>query len=175
MAALVITLIGPDRPGLLGLVADVVRQHDGNWLESRMAHLAGQFAGIEQVEVEDDQLDGLIGSLKQLDARGLRFLIEHDRDAVAGLPLPGTFVSLSVVGNDRPGIVQEVSRVLATNGVNVEEFDTEISSAPVAGGTIFRADAKLCLPPELTVDQLQNSLERIATDLMVDITVERDG
>ncbi len=172
MAALVITLIGPDRPGLLGLVADVVRQHGGNWLDSRMAHLAGQFAGIVQVDVAEHNLDGLIAALKQLDTHGLRFLIENNRDTPP--PSPGTLVSLSVIGNDRPGIVQQVSQVLAAHSVNVEEFDTEITSAPVAGGKIFRADAKLCLPQTLTLDQLQEALERIATDLMVDIAMHSD-
>ncbi len=46
MADLVLTLIGPDRPGLVEAVAEPIAAHGGNWLESRMAHLAGQFAGI---------------------------------------------------------------------------------------------------------------------------------
>lgn len=51
MKHLVITVIGQDRPGLVGALSDTVYQHKGNWLGSSMSKLAGQFAGILQVDI----------------------------------------------------------------------------------------------------------------------------
>ena len=54
MPNLVLTLIGPDRPGLVEAVAQPIAANGGNWLESRMAHLGGKFAGILRVDVPAD-------------------------------------------------------------------------------------------------------------------------
>ncbi len=172
MPSLVVTLIGPDRPGLVGTVSDVVRQHDGNWLESRMSHLAGQFAGIVRVDVADTNAKNLVSALEGLSSQGLKVVTELDSSAGAASAV-GVLWHLSVVANDRPGIVREVTQVLASHYVNVEELTTECSNAPLAGGNIFRATAKVRLPEGMSVDLLQDELERIATDLMIDLT--RDG
>ncbi|MEZ6130103.1 MAG: ACT domain-containing protein [Planctomycetaceae bacterium] len=168
MPSLVVTLIGPDRPGLVGTVSDVVRRHEGNWRESRMAHLAGQFAGIVLVDVTADRSDALIHELQQLSSKGLKVVAELDVN-----PLPavsGTVWSLNVVANDRPGIVREVTSVLTSHDVNVEELTTECADAPLAGGQIFKAQASIRVPEGLSVDLLQTELERLATDLMTDFS-----
>ena len=78
-------------------------------------------------------------------------------------------VQLELVGQDRPGIVREISRVLATQGVNVEELATECVAAPTTGQMLFRASAQLRLPAGVTQDSLRTALEAVAADLMVDI------
>jgi glycine cleavage system regulatory protein len=167
MISLVMTILGPDRPGVVESLARLVTECGANWLESRMAHLAGQFAGIVHVEVEPEHADNLIAALRQLDDQGLTVIVQKD----SGEPLAAAFAPLvlDVMGNDRPGIVHEVSRVLADRQVNVEEFLTACVSAPMSGGKLFRATARLRLPAGLSVHQLQQALEQIAHDLMVDI------
>ena len=167
MASLVMTLIGADRPGLVKSVAAAVTEHGANWVESRMSHLAGQFAGILRVDVPDEKADSLVQALQQLDQQGLKVIVQKD----SGLetPQPIDTLHLELVGNDRPGIVREVTRVLADQKVNVEDFQTECTSAPMTGERLFRAGAQLRLPAGLTREQLQKLLEQIAHDLMVDI------
>lgn len=170
MPSFILTLLGPDRPGLVETVARIVREQDGNWLESRMSHLAGFFAGIARVEVADAQADGLMNALAALEDKGLTVVARRDESPQLECDVRTT-VWMELVGNDRPGIVSEISRVLADQKVNVEEFQTECSGAPISGAAIFRARAELCLPSHFTVDQLQSALEAIAMDLMVDITL----
>ena len=81
---------------------------------------------------------------------------------------------MHVVGNDRPGIVRELTQVLAAHDVNVEELTTECNDAPHGGGQIFTAKAQLRLPEGLTIELLQDELERLATDLMIDFTSMED-
>lgn len=171
MTSLVLTLIGPDRPGLVESVARLIREQNGNWLESRMAHLAGQFAGIVRVELDDQHLAGLRQALAELESAGLSVVARED--AGTGIER-ASLVSLELVGNDRPGIVSEVTRVLAENHVNVEEFFTECVGAPNSGYELFRAKALLRLPADFDLLALQTALEGIALDLMVDIQLRTE-
>ncbi len=172
MNSLVLTVIGVDRPGLVESLAKVVADHEGNWLESRMAHLAGQFAGILHLDVEPAQEESLISALRHLDELGMHVVVQTSREKSAAPAV--TPVVLELIGNDRTGIVHEITQELRRAGVNVEEFDTECVNAPMSGHRLFQVHAKLHLPPDLTLAALRERLERIAHDLMVDITLHRD-
>lgn len=170
MHSLVMTILGPDRPGVVESVAKTLSKHGGNWLESRMAHLAGQFAGIVHAEVPADQVDLLTKALQGLSSQGLTVLLHVDLSDTA--PISYAALWLELMGGDRPGIVSEVTRVLAEHQVNVEEFQTECLSAPMSGDKVFKATARLRPPAGLSVLQLQQALEKIASDLMVDIHLQ---
>jgi len=168
MTDLVLTLIGPDRPGLVESVAERVTAHGGNWLESRMARLAGQFAGILRAEVPADALEPLKGALQALEGQGLRVMVGGPETAAPG---ETTAMELQAVGQDHPGIVRDIARVLARHAVNIEELATDRLSAPMAGGLLFRAQARLHVPAGVDARRLREDLERIANDLMVDLTL----
>ncbi len=166
---LVMTVIGTDRPGLVDSVATIVAEYGGNWLESRMSRLGGQFAGIVQVEVPADREQSLTKALKALDARGLTVVVHSDRREAA---TSGRTNILEIVGQDRPGIVRQISHTLAEFGVNVEELETECASAAMSGETLFKARAVLNVPESCNVTELRQTLERIAADLIVEISLE---
>ena len=166
---LVMTVIGQDRPGLVESVAALVAEHGGNWLESRMSRLGGHFAGILRVEVPGENEPPLVAALKKLDSRGLTVVVHPDQPK----PIPASPRQsvLEIVGQDRPGIVREISRALAGFGVNVEELETECASAAMSGETLFRARARLSLPESCDTAQIRQQLERIAADLIVEISL----
>ena len=164
---LVLTLLGPDRPGLVEAVADTIAAHGGNWLESRMAHLAGKFAGILRVEVPAESTGALVNALARLEGRGLRIVLEPS--AADSAPLPMQAMELELLGLDRPGLVREVSRLVAQQGINVEELETDRSSAPMSAEMMFRARARLGVPATADLATLRKELERLAGDLMVEI------
>ena len=168
--SLVMTVIGPDRPGLVESIASIVAGHGGNWLESRMSRLGGQFAGILRVELPADKELEMTAALKGLESRSLSVVIHADRRGEEAAPAPLSL--LEIVGHDRPGIVREISRVLAANEVNVEELSSELASAAMSGETLFKAKAKLRIPPACDLSQLRMALEKIANDLIVDISLE---
>jgi glycine cleavage system regulatory protein len=171
--SLVLTLIGPDRPGIVERLARLLSAHDGNWLESRMAHLAGQFAGILRVEVDAARAEALAAALGALEPEGLRVHVAREPEAA---PRQGRHtVRLELVGNDRPGIVREICRVLTARDVNIEELVTECDDAPMAGGRLFRAAAELRVPRGVALDDLHRELEALASDLMVEIQLDNPG
>ena len=161
------TVIGKDRTGLVESVARLVADHGGNWLESRMCRLGGEFAGILRVHVPADRRPALEQSLAGL--KDLTVVIRSDEPTAAG-DKP-RLALLEVVGHDRPGIVREVSRALAAQGVNVEELATECTSAPMSGEPLFQAKAKLLLPASVNVGPLRQALESAVAGMTMEITL----
>lgn len=164
---IVLTIIGNDRPGLVGELAAAISANQGNWLESSMAHLAGKFAGIVKVGIAPQHAEKLQHALTQLS--GLKITGEL---ASADARTTARRLKLSLVGHDRIGIVREVSKVLAEHAVNVENLETYTSSAPMSAETLFHANAELTAAADLDAKALTNELERISNDLMVDITLD---
>ena len=169
-ASLVLTVIGTDRPGLVETLANTVADHGASWLESRMAHLAGHFVGLLRVRVAESRAAELALALRGLEVRGLRVIVET---ALGPGPDDSTpRLHLELVGLDRPGIVRDVSRAIAERGVNVEELASHTSSAPMSGETLFHAEASLRLPRDANPDELRAALEKLANELMVELSLE---
>ena len=166
--SLVLTLVGADRPGLVESVARIVASHGGNWLESRMARLGGQFAGIVRVSLPTAREAEMRAAFAALDPQGLKVVAAPD-PAAEPISKSGAAVRLELVGQDRPGIVHQVTHVLAAHQVNVEELTSECIEAPMAGGILFQAQADLLIPAGADMAALRRDLETIAADLMVDL------
>ena len=167
--SLVVTVIGPDRPGLVRLLSDCGTAHGASWEESRMASLAGQFAGMVRFSVDAARAAALAAALAALESEGLRVVIAQGRGAP---PATGArTLKLALVGHDRPGIVRDISRVLAERGISIEELATAVESGAMSGGSLFRIQATLAVPGALATDELRAVLEGLANELMVDITL----
>lgn len=165
---LVLTVIAADKPGLVETLAQTIRAHGGNWLESRMARMAGQFAGILRVDIAESTVDALRHDLQALNSQGISVQLAVSAAAQEQEP---EHLQLELLGNDRPGLILEVSQILARHGVNVEALETERSPAPMSADLLFRAEALLAVGPKTNLDQLRSDLENLADDLMVDINL----
>jgi methionyl-tRNA formyltransferase len=168
--SLVLTVIGSDRPGIVSSLSDVAQRFGANWVGSRMASLAGQFAGIVHIDVPDENVESISSALRGLISSGLHVVIVPG-DSRA-LPARKRAVSLELVGNDHPGIVRDLSGSLARHGVSIEELHTEVVSAPMSAGQLFRVKAVLAVPDSLRNDALKRELETLATEMMVDIELD---
>lgn len=168
--SLVLTVLGDDRPGLVDQLSGVISDHQANWEESRMAQLAGKFAGILRIHVPDAQASALSTALEALNDQGLRVVVEQSEEPQHEPQL--SHLSLELVGQDHPGIVHDISHALASLAINVEEFSSSIENASMAGGDLFRAQARLGVPTSVSQEQLRNLLENLANELMVDIDLE---
>ncbi|MCH4868251.1 ACT domain-containing protein [Pseudomonas sp. TMW22089] len=164
MNHLVITVFAPDKAGQVERIAQCIAEHGGNWLESRMSRMAGQFAGILRVGVPAEAHDELIAALHGLAPDGIRVLI-----AESGIEQSCTWkpIAMDLVGNDRPGIVRDITLVLTEQGVNLERLVTDVRPAPMSNEPLFHAEAILAVPLTLSLEVLQARLETLADELMV--------
>ena len=165
---LALTVVGKDRTGLIRSLSKHIADHGGNWLESRMCRLGGEFAGILSIHVPKEKEQALMDSLHTLRSDGLTVIVRPAETAQAAAETKGA--SLSLVGQDRPGILYQISAALARHNINVEELETECSSAPMSGEMIFKAAAKLQIPESCMLAALRSELEEIGNELMVEIS-----
>lgn len=169
MTSLVLTVIGDDRPGLVSAVSRVVETSGGSWQRSQMARLSGKFAGIALVDVPDDAVGSLESALAALAGEGLQVSVERTAQPDVAAP---AVVRLHLLGQDRPGIVAEISAALAAHRVGIEELVTDVAEAPMAGGLLFELDAALTVPADADLALVRGDLERLADELMVDLELD---
>lgn len=171
MSRIVLTLVGADRAGLVAAVADVVSAHDGNWEASQLAELAGSFAGVVQVQVPDAQREALLTALHELD--GLLAIATYPaEEAAAPAPPPQQTLVISVLGNDHPGIVREISTTLSAHGASIDRMTTEVRDAAMSGGSLFDASVSARVAAGTDLDALRRSLEQLAGEIQVDIAID---
>lgn len=174
MPTLVLTVIGDDRAGLVSALAETVAAHEGNWEESRLAELAGMFAGIVVVRIPAGRVDAFTQALEPLRDRlevTVRHLDHGPDPSPAGADDAGR-VTLEILGQDHPGILSAVSGVFAEHGVSVEELATDTWDAPMAGGRLFEATAVLVIPQGADLAAVRADLEAIASEILVDVSLD---
>ncbi len=167
--SLVITLIGDDRPGIVETVSNILNAHQGEWVESHMSNLAGKFAGILHVQVPGEHVDDFKREILSEKTSDLSIRVE---DVITDAPRLGTTYRLQLVGQDHPGIVYRISSALKDNGATVEDLDTEVVDASMAGGQLFKADMVISIGEDSSVETLREVLEDLANELIVDIDLE---
>ena len=167
---IVLTVVSDDHPGVVESLSDVIVSHGGNWAESSMMSLAGKFAGILLVQMPAEKADDFIATLEAMKSKGIHIVAQHS-DSDSSMDAAREY-SIELVGQDRPGIVREITTVLAKHGVNVQELETTVQSASMSGESLFMAHARIFIPPQAELEKLQGELEDLANELMVDIELE---
>jgi glycine cleavage system regulatory protein len=168
LARVILSVSGSDRPGLTEALAGAVLAAGGNWLESHLSRLGGLYVGSVLVELDADKVDALRAAVRGVDAQGLEVRVAP---AIESAGHAGEALRFSLVGQDRPGIVRQVTAAISALDVNIEAFETEIAAEPHSGAPLFRIEATLRLPPGLAAARVQSALEAISAEIMVDIAL----
>ena len=168
--SLVVTLVGPDRPGLVSAISDKAIEFDANWADSVMSNFAGQFAGIVQLQVRPEKCEELIAALRALESPQMRISVA--KGGVATGAIKTRRLKLDLVGHDRPGIIHSISSQLAKRQISIEKLETHIVSGAMSGEQMFQMKALLLVPVTLDESELRDGLEGLANELMVDITFD---
>jgi len=136
-----------------------------------MSSLAGQFAGILLASVPADKADACVKELHELKDGGL-CITAHISSAVPGMEETYEY-TLDLIGNNRKGIVHDITTILTNHAVNVHKLETSVEGASMGGGDLFKAKARLIVPVSVDIDVLESELEDMANELMVDIRLKR--
>lgn len=174
MSHYILSVVGSDRPGLTRLLAGAVLAAGGNWLESHLSQLGGLYVGSVLVALAPERLEALRAAVGRVDAEGLTVRIVPAREGAAAAA-PGQALQLDLVGQDRPGIVNEVTAALGRLGANIETFRTWVVAEPHSGAPMFHMAATLALPAGLAAEAVQAALEDISAEILVDIALTPAG
>ena len=168
MTLLVLSVVGSDRPGLTKALSAAVLSAGGNWLESHLSRLGGLYVGSVLVDLTDGKIEMLRAAVSAVDAAGLEVPIVP---ALGRADVAGDTLAFTLVGQDRPGIVKQVTATISELGANIETFKTWLSDEAHSGGHLFHMDANLRLPLGLSAAKVQDALEAISGEIMVDVAV----
>jgi glycine cleavage system regulatory protein/folate-dependent phosphoribosylglycinamide formyltransferase PurN len=167
---LIVTIIGPDRPGIVRLLSDRAQRHGASWTTGQMSRLAGEFAGMVHFEVPPENVDALADALRGLESSGLHVAIAKSQNGATPAGLRG--VSLELSGDDRIGIVSKLSHILAQRGASIEHIQTELGTPDSSGRRAFKVSAHLLVPAALGNAELQQSLAALAQEMPGDIAID---
>lgn len=165
--SLVLTISAHDRPGIMSKLSSSISNEGGNWLESRMARLAGQFVGIVCIECEPEKESTLRDSLEKLSDEGIHVHVLGQGD-LTDYPFTN-HLKIDIFGNDRPGIVSHLANTISEAGANIEELNTSIESAAMSGQPIFHACGTICLPESCDEATIIAAIEALSDDLTIEV------
>ena len=174
---LVVTAVGPDRPGIASDFTGHVHAAGANLADSRMMNLRGHFALIALVEGNADVLESLKRRLRE-SAASLALTFEFSAAPGSARSSPeaearkGVPFRLKTYSMDQPGIVHKVTTFLREQHINVEELETGLESAPFMGTPVFTMELVMLVPPSANVKALRRSLEELGDTLNCDIDLD---
>lgn len=172
MSQLILTAVGPDRPGLVADLTQHVYKVDASLADSRMVNLRGHFALLALVEGSEEALTALRHNLKSAGASlGLRLEVEEVKAAPSKASGSVPY-RLKVYSPDQPGIVARVTELLRRHSINVEELATRIESAPFAGTPLFLLEAVITLPQGTSARRLREELQALGDQIGCDIDLD---
>ena len=170
MIELVLTIIGRDRAGVVALLADVVRFHDGHWKRSELAEIAGTFAGVVVVEVGEDRVDELLTNLLVLRDQGLHVTAQQVEEPT--VRPDADEVRLRLTGDDRPGVIHEISTAISELGISISRLGTVTDLPGDDGARRFEITAQLALPAGADLDAVLDSIGQLAVSLDIVLELE---
>jgi glycine cleavage system transcriptional repressor len=172
---LVITAVGPDRPGIAAEFAGHVHAAGANLADTRMVNLRGQFALIALVEGEaailEDVKRRLEGAAPKI-GLAIEFSDAPSKDAIPQSSRGGVPFRLKTYSMDQPGIVHRITSYLREQDVNVEELVTRLESAPFMGAPVFTMEILMVVPPKVSVKKLRKALEELGDELNCDVDID---
>ncbi|HEU4373817.1 MAG TPA: ACT domain-containing protein [Telluria sp.] len=167
--SLVVSIMGPDRHGIVSLLAERAQRYGANWAASRMTRLAGEFAGMVHFEVPREHADAMEAALRLLASSGLQVTVARSDGAVVPDTMRG--FELELVGDDRVGIVSRLTSMLAERGISIENIHTELTRSGVSGKQTFKIGAHLLVPATLPIEQLRRDIGALASEMMLDVAL----
>jgi len=165
----VLTAVGQDRIGIVDDLSSAIEKKQGNILESRMALLGGEFAVIMLISGEKRAISGLISDRSQLETEiGLH--IEIKPTTAPEKDTNGIPYTLKCVSLDGPGIIHSVTRFIRSEGINIENLETETAHAPWTGAPLFKMKANVIVPLSVSVKDLRAGLNKLEQEKDLDIS-----
>lgn len=169
MTSIVLTILANDRLGLVREISALVSSHSGNWVDSKMSRLAGRFAGLVHIQVRQDNLAKLVSALKDLSSENIQIQIDKNLDNTIEESTDESII-VELLGQDREGIIEDISHQLAILGVNIVELSSEQRVASMSNEILFFAEINIILPSTVSAEDVQTQLEEMSDQLMVDIS-----
>ena len=165
---IILSVIGPDKSGIVSDISKIVKNHSGNINNSRMIRLGDLFTIMVSITIEENHISDLN---KQLMNHSSYQISIHELKKNPINNNKEDIHTLNLNGIDNEGLVYKITNQLAELEINIEELETNITNAPMSGLTLFSLIAKIT-HPKLDYNVLKEKMDILASELNVTITIE---
>jgi glycine cleavage system transcriptional repressor len=170
MRELVITAVGPDRPGLIGKLTAPLYEASANVADSRMVNLRGQFALMLLAEIPEAKLEQAQQHLRTVaEGLGLTLTFRAGEPAPSAPKTVGVPYRVQTFAMDQPGLVYRITDLLQRHGINVEELTTRSTPRPETGAPLFSMELLVTVPPSVGIRAVRGELEQLCDELSCDL------
>ena len=164
---IIISALGPDRPGIVSKLSEVIMNSNSNISESRMIKLGGDFTMMILASVTEKNINSLIRNLNEI----TELTIEIHETNLGDDKVERAEASIVLSGTDNEGLVYSLTEKLAEHNINIIEMNTGIVNAPMSGSTLFLLNALVSYDKN-QLENLKKELIKLSNELDVDIVIE---
>lgn len=158
----ILSVVGTDSPGVLRQLAQLIHQHQGKWLNSKVANLEGVFTALIKLDLPASQVQQLQEALLSLPNLQVRI---HESQPAADVDTRQ--LKFKIDAEDQPGLVNDITNLLESHSINVDKLDSHRFNIPGTHYTAFEADIVITAPAELDPDVIAMELEGLHEHIKV--------
>ncbi|GAA5189100.1 glycine cleavage system protein R [Ferrimonas gelatinilytica] len=158
----IISVIGPDLPGILKQLTEVTHDRGGRWINSKICNMDGRFMALIKIDVPKEGQNALQSALQQLNdvevtIHPLSPPPKHDAVSAA----------FRIDADDRPGLINDISQLMASHSINIDQLESHRLGVSDTGQSLFTAKLQVTLPAELDPASLARELEGLHEHIVV--------
>mmetsp|Transcript_20766 Transcript_20766/g.65339 ORF Transcript_20766/g.65339 Transcript_20766/m.65339 type:complete len:201 (+) Transcript_20766:120-722(+) len=165
MSQLVVSVVGPDRVGVVNDVTRTVASSGGNVLESNSFSIGSVFSMSLLIDVGHDQHTILASAVQ--DAVPQFAVTAHENEA--GDAAPAFAAALEVTCADGVGLIAEVTEFVANSGLSLSKLETKSEAAPMGGSTLFSLNGVMLSKGSVDEAKLAQGFKDLETRMGVSI------
>lgn len=165
MKQFIITAFGEDRPGIVAKVSEILYKNGLNIEDSAMTRLNNEFVIMLVVKGNIDK-NILEKDLKILEKENLTFTVKEIPVLEEAQNESYQSYNIIVYGSDKPGIVYNVSKLLADKSINIADLRTEKTK------DLYVMFIQAELPENVDISDLERDIENLKSSLNVDISIQ---
>lgn len=164
---LVISALGPDRPGIVDELSNIIYKHSLNIEDSRMTVLGGEFAVLLLISGEQSAIDTLMAQTAEIE-KNLQMSLLAKPTTVADAARDAIPYAVEVAALDNPGIVNNIASFFSSRHINIVDLHTESYAAPHTGSPMFSLHMTVGVPAETNIAGLRDAFMETCDDLNLD-------
>ena len=165
--SIILSIIGPDKPGIVSDISKIAKKHSGNIEKSRMIRLGDFFTIMVLITINKNNIKNLNYELNNYS--NYQISIHKLENTLKDITEYTHIIHLN--GLDSEGIVYKITNELNKLNINIDELETNIQNAPMSGLALFSLTAKITRL-ELDYNILVQKMDALASKLDVNIIVE---
>lgn len=170
-----LTVVGSDQPGIISRLTSIFHRHGANLEDITMTILEGQFAMILLASYKNPQARQKILSDLQKGSRVMNLSINW-RDIKGKLKRGESHLKksysylITAVGNDKTGIIHEISESLYRSGANITDLRSRLIGEK--GKPIYSVLMETDIPKSVSLIKLRKIVTKLTKSLDIEISAK---